>query len=179
MATDPADRPTYELDTLYPGCQIWTPLQRWETIIKIDDIDGYRRRVTTEKCAVGYGWTFPKWRKFEAIIPRGERYVPDPEIRLVDLGRATTPRVLLVPTAAHIEIPDFGVAIAEATYVGRNQGWDVTDRTGTGELTTTPYISKAAARTALRAVGRTHARALGVRYCEQDGHHTHQQETHR
>ncbi len=177
MADDPTDRPKYEIDTLYRDCQIWTPLQRWETIVSIDDIDQVRRYVVTDKCRPGYGWTFSRWREFEAIIPRGERFIPDPEIRLVDLAHASNPRMLLVPTSAQIEIPDFGASMTEAVYLGHGKGWEVRDRTGTAELETIHRPNKATARTLMRSSGRAHAKGLGVRFCESDGRHQHTEAT--
>lgn len=174
MPVDPTDRLQYEIDSLYRDCQIWTPLGRWETITSIQDLDSYRRRVTTDRCKPGYGWVFARWNKFDAIIPRGDRFTPDPEIRLVDLQNAATPRMVLVATSAGIEIPDFGAYVAEAVYLGHGKGWQVNDRRGTGDLDTTCHTSKATARTAIRAAGRAHAKGLGVRYCEQHGRHTHE-----
>lgn len=174
MSGDPTDRHQYEIDKLYRDCQIWTPLGRWETITSIEDIDTVRRKVTTDRCSQGYAWTFARWQEFDAIIPRGERFVPDPEVRLVDLQNAATPRMVLVATAAQIEIPDFCTYVAEAVYLGHGQGWDVRDRRGSGELFTAHCTSKAAARTLMRSAGRAHAKGLGVRYCEERGHHIHQ-----
>lgn len=178
MASDPTDRPpSYEIDSLYSGCQIWTPLQRWETITSITCCDEIRRRVVTDKCAFGYGWTVPRWREYEAIIPRGMQFTPDPELRLVDLARAATPRMLIVPTVAQIEIPDFGASMIEAKYLGHGKGWEVIERTWGSDLISVPRSSKATARTLVRQIGRNHARGLGVRFCELEGHHHHQEAT--
>jgi hypothetical protein len=178
MASDPTDRPpTYEIDTLYPGCKILTPLSRWETVISIRDIDGVRRHVVTDRCVGGCGWTVPRWREYEAILPRAEQYSPEPELRMVDLNHTSTPHMIVVPTTAQIEIPDFGAAMIEAVYLGHGRGWEVTERDGGGSLVAVPRSSKATARTFVRQAGRNHARGLGVRYCEHEGRHHHQEVT--
>jgi hypothetical protein len=176
MAADPADRPRYELGDLYPGCQIWTPFHRWETIRRIEETTSVGRYVVTDKCADGHGWKFPRWRTFEAIIPRGEQYTAVPEVRLVDATHIRTPRMLLVPTAAHVEIPNFIHCIGEAVRLGPGRGWEVYDTTAAGELDGIPRPDKATARTVLRAAGRAYAKGLGVRYCEQAGAHHHPKE---
>jgi hypothetical protein len=150
------------------GWQFWTPAGRLETIERMEPVDTseFWWRIWTTQTGPGWSWRLAGNDRVHAIVPNP---VAVPHLRFIDFtGAGMTPRMVIV-LAADYDIPDFGLTLAEAHYLGTGLGWKMSDRPDGGDEAITGHPSKAKAKTALLKAGRTHAKHLGVPlYSEHD-----------
>lgn len=154
-------RPT--ADEIYKDWQIRSPLDRWETVTKVE-YGGEHGPVLvwTDKTGPDYSWRYYRSTKVEAIRPAGHLN-GIPEIRIIEYSWGDGP-IHAVPTLSTIHRTDMMRVLVEARYVGKGKGWNVVHRpNGRGEPVTIHCESKAKARTAVRAAAKLHAKALGVK----------------
>ncbi|GAB3856711.1 hypothetical protein GCM10029963_53540 [Micromonospora andamanensis] len=154
-------------DRLAPGWQFMSPMNRWETVERVEQANEYAPvRVWTDKTGPDYSWLIPQWRQLDAIAPPWRPH-GTPEIRVVEYQYDRSAPMYAVITLDTVYRPDNDDPVAEAHY-SRETGWKVTHRPGGGDMIAIDCgRSKAKARTALRAAARQHAKALGVKVTEQ------------
>ncbi|NJP33723.1 hypothetical protein [Micromonospora thermarum] len=152
-----------EAEKLDQGWRIISPLDRWETVERVEQANEYAPvRVWTDKTGPDYSWLIPRWRKLHAVAPP-VRWQGTPEIRVVEYEYARDAPMFAVTTLDTVYRPELEDQLVEARY-SRESGWRVVHRPDGGGA---PVVidcgrSKAKARTALRAAARQHAKALGV-----------------
>lgn len=173
---DPDDlRP--QADELYAGCVLISPFGRREMVTRVVDDQPPFVRVFTVETGEGYGWRYLAGNQVTATMPPAAEVATSyahPEIRIVDLPRAATPRLVAVATDASIEIPWFGGPAAVATRIGRGPAWQVqTYPVGAGLSRLVEVPGKAQARQLVASAAAEHAKALGVAVCRAEGHHWH------
>lgn len=148
------------------GWRFVSSLGRWETVDRVEQASQYAPvRVWTDATGPDYSWLIPRWRKVHAVAPP-LRWHGTPEIRIVEYQYARDApmyAVTTLDTVRHVD-PATEDHLVQACY-SRESGWQVVHRPdGGGDLVVVDCgRSKAKARTALWAVAREHARALGVR----------------
>ncbi|WP_320069140.1 hypothetical protein [Micromonospora sp. RTGN7] len=149
------------------GWQVVSPLGRWETVERVERATEFSAvRVWTDRTGPGYSWSIPPWRKLDAAAPP-RRCHGVAEVRVWEHDYARDAPMYAVITLDTIHRPDTEHPLAQASY-SREAGWAVTHRPDGGEVVVIDCgRSKAAARTALRAAARQHAKALGVRVTTQ------------
>lgn len=157
-----------EARKLQQGWRFVSPLNRWETVERVEQADDYAPvRVWTDQTGAGYSWLIPRWQKLHAVAP-ARLFHGTPEIRIVEVGYARDAPMCAVATLDTVYQPDFGDPLVQAVY-SREHGWRVIHRAdGGGDVLIVDCgRSKARARTALRAAARQHAKALGVQVAVQ------------
>ncbi|MBX7264952.1 hypothetical protein KIF24_02025 [Micromonospora sp. Llam7] len=156
-----------QANRLAPGWQFMSPMNRWETVERIEQATQYAPvRVWTDKTGPDYSWLIKQWCQLDAIAPPWRPH-GTPEIRIVEYGYDRSAPMYAVITLDTIYRPENDNPVAEAHY-SREAGWKVTHRPGGGEVAVVDCgRSKAKARTALRAAARQHAKALRVKVTEQ------------
>lgn len=167
----------WKAEDLYPRCVIVSPFGRRETVTRTVD-DPPFVRVFTDLTGPGYGWRCLTTDRVTALsTPSAAETSPayaHPEIRVLDLSTAATPRLLAVATDASIEIPQMAGTMAIATRIARGPTWEVTTYpVDSGGSATRVVADKTRARQAVNAHARLHAKALGVAVCHIQEHHRH------
>jgi hypothetical protein len=148
--------PTYRVDALNLGDQIWSPASRWETVTGLDaPRPGAVTRVNTDLTGPDYGWALPNWREIPVLPvahPRGTSAV---------WIQAMRDRVLaFVGTVPEYHRNVNAPIVAQAIFFGRGRGWEIVNRPDGGESTRETVASKATAVAAVRRSAKAHAKAL-------------------
>ncbi len=161
-APKPDPRPA--ADDLRAGWQLRTQLGRWETVTAVDSqIDGFSSlvRVWTDHTGPDYCLVYLRWDKVTAHQPTPEAD-GTPEIRVIESFRTDGP-MYAVLTLSTVRRPDTHMALVQAYYAGRGEGWKFVYWKAGTELVTADKLSKPQARSMVRAAAREHARALKVK----------------
>lgn len=154
-------------DDLYRGWRLLSPFDRWETVDRVDYSGVGRVRVWTKESGKR-PWIY--WKNTKVTAHSAEQVLNGkPEIRVTEYDWADGPiyAVACLDTDRRQAVASPGV-LAQATYVGRGKGWNVThiptepDAAGTDGQTVTNVPTKARARTHLVRVARQLAAEYGV-----------------
>lgn len=143
------------VDELKVGDQVWTPAARWETVADLDDA-AWLVRVFADRTGPAYSWSLPRHRELPGLPVAIAQ--ADPAVRVESTLRGL---VAFVGTDTYIEGLTSYV-LAEATPLGRGEGWEVRDRPAGGELARLQVPGKPEALTAIKKAARAHAAALGL-----------------
>ncbi len=150
------------VDELAVGDQLFTPAGRWETVAKLDDAT-WLVRVFTDRTGPAYSWSLPRHRELPGL--RAAWTLLKPTVRV-----ESTQRGVVAFIGADEYVNGWAsYVLADASPLGRGEGWEVRDRPAGGELARLQVASKVEAMSAVRRAARAHAAALGLRLHRGDG----------
>ncbi len=156
-------RPT--ADKLYPRCQVRSPLGRWETVTRVHR-DGYGPFwVWTKEAGDDFAWHYAVWEKIDMVHPLpSSEGDPVPEVRVVEWAGADGHMYAIAIGTGRTYglIPSMSATLVESRSV-RGQGWWVAAAGTPGEQIKVEGLSKAQARSKVRALARAYAKQLGIK----------------
>jgi hypothetical protein len=157
--------PGYKALDLAKDWEFRSPAGRWETVVEVDhSAHTFFSKIWTDVTGDGFGWLLASSREIHACPPRKEG--ADVVVRLVDVRtKALTPRMSLVIASpkASFTWSDWEDLPAQAEYLGRGQGWQVSYRPGgVGDLVHEGYSDKLHAKRRMNAIARAYADAIGL-----------------
>ncbi len=144
------------VDELAVGDQVFTPAGRWETVAAIDAAT-WLVRVFTDRTGSAYSWFLPRHRELPGL--RAALAQIAPTVRVESTRRGV---IAFVGTEEYVD-GWASYVLAEASPLGRGEGWEVRDRPSGGELARLKVPGKGEAMSAIRRAARAHAAALGLR----------------
>ena len=156
------DDPRPRADAVRQDWQIFTPLGRWETVVRAGRQSDYGPICIVTEQSAGHPWRYHASTKVDAVPPRRTR-PGTPIIRISENYGRTGP----IWASACLDTDDYVMPtgpglIAAASKSPDGPGWTVLVQLG-DEPTRTTEPSKDKARTAVRAAGRSAANLLNIR----------------
>lgn len=146
-------------DVLCEGDMVFTPAQRWETVVRVDapDDSSIDLRIFTDLTGEAYSW---RWRTFDKV-----RRVPNWElnekvaVRVHDWSYRRRGHIT-ASVSPYLRDYDTKTILVTAQYNGPGQGWSVIDHPAGGPASITVAESKPKALSFLNRAAKAHAKAL-------------------